>query len=548
MDCNRLLGDELTYELRVRGLELGSTVAEKRTMLSQAFRRERSGTVGWPDIVLEPAEELSICSAKLDQLMGDVQEFNKANADNEYKRIRSRLLHVDGRIRRLSVSNGILERKKANLQDLCRGLFDALEDALRIARLTPTSHTSSILDEPNLLLPEVVLHESRQEPTVEAPLIVLDEVPDRSTISQDANRSRFPLTQHQVSNSSSQMQDLSHRLNSLYVQRRPADHNSTNSRRVSFPSLMHTDSLHERDCSRPTVSSPYNRDEGRSNFPSSFYDNGSGYHSGYVPFAKWNIFFDGNNSVTSFIEDIEEMAEARGVSKSRLFLSASELFKGDALLWYRPRKGTFLNWEDLLVKLRDAFLPPDYEVNLMNDIRKRTQGDDEKLILYISRMQGLFSKLTRKPSVSEQVALIKRNLLPYLQRALALQNFNTIDDLLNCGRIVEESHWRAEHFCPPPTNPRMMLEPSFAYKRATTAKPLAIHSIESTSSETSLVPEITTVDSTKSRKMLCWNCKQSNHLRKDCKQPHRVACFRCGTAGYTIKNCPTCSGNGQMSH
>nr|CAH7719225.1 unnamed protein product [Callosobruchus chinensis] len=61
MEVNRLLDDELTYELQLRGLPIGNTVSVKRTLLYDAIRAERLNVAQPPRIcTFPPGPELQI--------------------------------------------------------------------------------------------------------------------------------------------------------------------------------------------------------------------------------------------------------------------------------------------------------------------------------------------------------------------------------------------------------------------------------------------------------------------------------------------------------
>ncbi|KAF2890019.1 hypothetical protein ILUMI_16154 [Ignelater luminosus] len=61
----------------------------------------------------EYSYELSVCSTKLDELA--VEKFDNANADNEYKGIKARFLHVNDRLKEIA-AGPMTERKKQYLQ------------------------------------------------------------------------------------------------------------------------------------------------------------------------------------------------------------------------------------------------------------------------------------------------------------------------------------------------------------------------------------------------------------------------------------------------
>lgn len=527
--------DELSYELMTRGFESGGTVSEKRTLLRQALQMEINGSLNCPPYSLNPVQELEVCSVKLQELHGSIEEFDVNNLDNDYVRIKSRLLHVQRRLHRVLPSNNALVLKKNNLLLFCDGLFEALEDALNIARLgQPQAAHTSILDEPNLLVPQVVNRSSIQaDSTAIGNLIDLVDNPAeaQSLRTQPSN----PVDQ------------IARRLSGLHFPGSAGlsgSQSCAQTRRVSFPSS----SLYSDN--RPMIQSVHtetaHNNWGSASIPSvdrNMYQPDNAFRTS-DPIWKWNLSFDGQGSVVSFLENLEEKAEARHTPRSQLFQAASEFLKGDALLWYRPRKSTFYDWDDFKMKLREAFTPFDYEANLLDDIRKRTQGPDEKLVLFVSKMQGMFRKLARPPSEEEQVHLIRRNLLPYIHTALALQKVSTVDELLKIGRVVEESHWRAKQYCPPSSGSTMQ-EPSLEYRQVRIPKPQThrTHFVHASGIQDPAQQNIHPATGNQNQRqglVCCWGCKKPGHILSACPD---ISCFRCGLKGYTIRTCPTCSKN-----
>lgn len=54
-----------------------------------------------------------------------------------------------------------------------------------------------------------------------------------------------------------------------------------------------------------------------------------------------------HESVNSFLEKIEaKFVQVRGVSKSALFLSACDLFTGEAWTWFYNNKNYFADWDN----------------------------------------------------------------------------------------------------------------------------------------------------------------------------------------------------------
>ncbi|KAK4885622.1 hypothetical protein RN001_001893 [Aquatica leii] len=157
--------------------------------------------------------------------------------------------------------------------------------------------------------------------------------------------------------------------------------------------------------------------------------------------------------VENFLERIEELRVSRGVSKDQLFLSAVEFFSGNALIWYRSIRDNVHNWNELEHALRRTFLPCDYENSLWDEIRNRTQGDNEPVAIYIAIMENLFKRFSSVPSEITRLSVIKGNLQPYLQSQLTLQLICSISELTRTCRLLEDSQVRTNKFKPPPTKP-----------------------------------------------------------------------------------------------
>lgn len=642
MEINRLRSDELTWELTIRACEVGSTVEQKRSQLRDALQRDLPDN---PNVQLDPSVELSICSAKLDELVGHIQEFDETNRHNEFKRINSRLLHIEGRLGRVVPLNREAERKKKNLLFLLSGALEALDDANHIASLSQpfSSHAggtfnsvnhsrsreinTSLLDSPNIMrqpTSEVSAHSNSDtrllkpaEPAV-AQLIDLETEQYTSPINLDRVEGNIFQSAQSVtsisnfnanfetdemrnfarrSNQRTCMQ-LANRLNQISLQpicnqyELPSQPFQTSQhqldrpfRRVSFATdvtgsnqenpLIESATSNVGNASFRNLNSTTNESGGENylnmgtnrNPASTFHgtdSSGCCSQQTRVPVYKWNVSYNGHGSVTSFIEEVEQLADSRNISKVRLFHSVYELLRGDARDWYLPRKPTFTDWEDFKHRLREAFLPLNYEDNLLDGIKRRTQGSDERLILYVTRMQNLFKKLTAKrPPEEEQVAIIRKNLLPNLQTALAFQETRTIEELLSKGKEAEQIQWQAQQYCPPPTQPRLVHEPHLSYHRFNTNRHIPVRAIQSNNTEPcdqfSLSPAMEHSEPTSStqptqnshqthprarnKTLTCWNCNQSGHKRSRCPQPLKLACFRCGQVGYTTRNCPACSKN-----
>ncbi|KAJ8930206.1 hypothetical protein NQ314_017017, partial [Rhamnusium bicolor] len=111
-----------------------------------------------------------------------------------------------------------------------------------------------------------------------------------------------------------------------------------------------------------------------------------------VPVRDWGLKFTGrpgDMSFTTFLERVEEKRRSRGISRSRLFTDAVDLFESDAHTWYSLVKNWATDWESLIELMREQFLPENFDRDLFEEIKRRTQGSQESIGLYIASMIGV---------------------------------------------------------------------------------------------------------------------------------------------------------------
>ena len=260
-----------------------------------------------------------------------------------------------------------------------------------------------------------------------------------------------------------------------------------------------------------------------------------------IPPCQWNISFTGSTqkeSVVSFLEKIEELRISRNVTKEDLFLSACDIFQGPAWNWFLTNRQNFSTWDEVTQKLKSDFLPSFYEQDLINEINNRTMGNNERVTLYISAMECLYLKLTTLPDEKTRVNQIRRNLSPFFIHQLALTEINTIADLTNYCKKLEESRLWSDRYKAPPSKKFGLLEPDLR----------TFPSGSSSSGYNSLnASNASTLDNTNNlslkNRISCWNCDKSGHGYSECRSPKKVFCYGCGRKNITKNKCQTCSKN-----
>lgn len=590
MEVNRLLGDEVAYELQIRGLPIGRLVEENRTTLRGALRMERQGYSSTLYLdSLDPEVEYAICRQKLSVLGNNIDSFDRENCTNEYKRIQSRLSHIHLRLRRIPEGSEEQEDLRKALLGSCLQFLGKLDESYEDAMVTrrmeggrePTSVLDqnmdahrSILDDPNPLLPEIVPGPSINQPTVgeeerEAAqnLIFFSERPEANADVSEVRESDIGLASRAHGCSELRGTGVSHVLRSNTVTgcRRSSESEghsahpdiarwNYSTKRVTYNTDPMHDILELPLGVRPTNPSSepvqFLEDKTRNMQIRDTVTNTScdSNQPRLFELSRWKLQFDGESSVTSFLERVEEMRLARNASREQLLRSAVELFQKDALLWYRTQK--FDTWDELVTKLKQDFLPYDYELDLWEEIRRRTQGARERVVTYVSVMENLFNRLGQnRPSEETRVGWIRRGLLPHIQTQLSLHDIHSVAQLTQLSRMVEETYVRTQKFCPPPTNYRSLLEPDLAYRKSSGSQNHSpCSAITTPRLEQSVVrsePSPNQAQNSTSSPT-CWNCGKTGHRFKKCPEARKVLfCFRCGTKDVTAHTCGHCAKNGR---
>lgn len=220
-----------------------------------------------------------------------------------------------------------------------------------------------------------------------------------------------------------------------------------------------------------------------------------------VPAYKWNIKYSGepNQSLNAFLQDVEEMRIARNVSHQQLFFSALDLFTGKAKYWYRVMRKSISSWQTLVEALKEEFQPPNYDEKLFEEIKRRTQGPKESVGVYFAIMQNLFACMSVNLPEATQLKIISRNLAPYIQGQLGIQEYSSISELRRTCKIIEDRRIQINSYVPPPT--RMM------------GSDLAYLHIDETKGRVNAIQQERDINRIK-----CFNCHEMGHIAKFCQR------------------------------
>lgn len=267
------------------------------------------------------------------------------------------------------------------------------------------------------------------------------------------------------------------------------------------------------------------------------------------------LSYDGNGCVRAFVQRMNEYRTVRNLSSNKLLMYASEIFKDNALHWYRSVRDSINTWEELVEQLVRDFSPFDYDYRLMSEIRNRTQGERETIVIYLAIMSELFSRLSAPISEQEKLNILMHNIRPCYAVVLAscMTDINSIATLRKLCLSYEKVQCFSSRFHEPPKSSTRTLAPDLAYNEPKTNNNNNSYynksnnnnqsNFQNFKSHNSGVP-VAAVDSklptSSNRPVFCPRCRTNEHSLRQCKEDRFPVCFKCGLKDFIFPNCPKC--------
>lgn len=544
MSAYHLRKTEVIYELKIRNLPSEGTAGDLRKRLSQSLATNTS----IEDAVVNSLDtdvELEECEAKYQDLSAFVSDYEGNYNDNEYHRIVARLWHLYLRADRIPVgatADDDHEQTKECLVSKCKELLDSFKDSSAkvdyfddktLPADNPQTQPDSGKTTDPLLVPTKVL---------ELPGKIVSLAKERTQEEEGRlSRETQRLDEMQLPELTRQPEDWIHQGEmKLQEERRKQEEKwKQEERRLQEERQQQEDRWQkeewrlQEDRKKQENHSSVRRvvqDWPRQDDQLCLKDKRDGSRPRYVPVYKWGLKFDNSGaSIAAFLERVEELRRARGVTHQELYESAVDLFAGPALVWYRAAANRIRSWHQLTKELREVFQPADYDLRLHQEIFNRVQGDNEPVDLYIAAVEGLYGRLAVTVPESTRLAQIYYNLHPQLQDRLALFSIETLDQLRSMGRRAEAG--RLSMMRIRSQRSEAALEPDLAYHDPSRRRGLT-HG---------RVADITTSSQPDRREVSCWNCGEKGHRFRFCHKTRKKFCFGCGKDNILKRDCLNCT-------
>lgn len=275
--------------------------------------------------------------------------------------------------------------------------------------------------------------------------------------------------------------------------------------------------------------------------------------------------YAGKTCVRAFIQRVDEYVIARGVSSDMLVNLAYEIFSDDALHWYRRIKDSVSSWSDIVEALKRDFSVSDYDYRLLDEIRARTQGVTENITVYVSIMEGIFSRLSKALSEDDKLEILLHNIRPFYATSLAASPaVKSIESLITICRNSEIFKARVSHFHEPLCATASTLAPDLAFKKAQPTAKSGYATYNRPANNVNVGYEnnyqnnrnfvnsrqypVSAVDSNYQRHAYCPRCRTDKHSLGECRAPHFPICFKCGKGGVRTPDCPDCRSRYQQKN
>lgn len=518
MSAYHLRKTEVVYELKIRNLSIDGTAGDLRKRLSQGL----ASNVEIDETVVDslvPGSELEECEGKLQDLSALVVDYEGNFSDNEYSRLMARLWHLYNRVSRIPVGAAAsdVEEGKSGLLMKSNELLDAFEAAKE------AYVKSSQKENVNFELPHTRTSSSGLQPSTSQGLPRSQPSPAAGS----GERGHLEAHEHRRRDEEQKLKEEERRHEESWHR---AEERLREERRQHEEMWKRKDNLMQEELKRLMerrleIDSSSSTVFHRENAESSRQDQKS-FQPRYVPVYKWGLQFDGQSqSVGAFLQRVEEIRRARGVTPEELYDSAVDLFSGPALVWYRSTMGRINTWGSLCLEMKIVFQSPDHDIRLQQEIFSRVQGEAEPIDLFIAAMEGLYGRLATVVPEAVRLRQIFHNLSPQLQDRLALFDVISIEQLRQLGRKAEAGRFRSTV---PRGSTRSVgaLEPDLAYE------PSRRRTHQLASVQTPTKKEI---------RAICWNCGETGHRHNTCKQEKKRFCYGCGAPDIIKSNCTKCT-------
>ena len=134
----------------------------------------------------------------------------------------------------------------------------------------------------------------------------------------------------------------------------------------------------------------------------------------YDAMRRWNLRFSGarDEDPEDYLHRIIEGRSVIPVANEVILWLLPFFLSGIALSWYRVNQSRWRDFSRFAAAFRSRFGDSDFQLQLRQEIHRRTQGEREPAADYLMCMMALFNRLEPRMTEAEELSYADRNLLP----------------------------------------------------------------------------------------------------------------------------------------
>ncbi|XP_062705363.1 uncharacterized protein LOC109412136 [Aedes albopictus] len=261
---------------------------------------------------------------------------------------------------------------------------------------------------------------------------------------------------------------------------------------------------------------------------------------------KWPKFSGDNNAipVTDFLRQIDILCRSYDISKPELRMHAHLLFKENAYVWYTTYEDRFQNWETLESYLKMRYDNPNRDRIVKEELRNRKQRPNELFSAFLADIEMLVQRLNHKMTEREKYELIIENMKIGYKRRLALEPIQSIEHLAQmCYKFDALEPNLYAIGLPTKATVHQLTADDEEEDNYDSAEMDQIFALQKRFSKFKRANKDGLGDSKGSSsengsQLVCWNCRQTGHLWKECNKRKEIFCHICGHGDTTAFRCP----------
>ncbi|XP_031783173.1 uncharacterized protein LOC116416909 [Nasonia vitripennis] len=192
-----------------------------------------------------------------------------------------------------------------------------------------------------------------------------------------------------------------------------------------------------------------------------------------------NIKFAGEtrDDPEEYLSQIQECKESLNLKSEEILAMIPHTLSKKASMWFRTEKEGLKTWKTFKKAFEEQFISEVSDNDVIEELRRRTQGKGEKISTYIMNFKYIAAHLKRPMRLKDQLTLLTERLRPEYRRAIRRKKIESYEDVKRYCRTLEEEMERDAMYTPPPTVEKSRF-PAAAWTPTPKAKVAAAKEVE----------------------------------------------------------------------